>query len=208
MHALSDKLQADPTRPGRTKPGVLVLVVGPSGAGKDSLIDVARARLSCDPRFVFPSRVITRGEEPTERHVSVSPEHFTADEAAGRYFLTWRSHGLAYAIPAAISAALTSGAIVVVNVSRTVIHAAESLIDAVVVLHVTAPPAARAARIRARGREDDDAQVSRLERSVAVTPLRSPVIEVANDGALEDASACFMQALLGIASGRATASER
>ena len=37
-----------------------MLVVGPSGAGKDAVLRVARERLAGDRRFVFPSRVVTR----------------------------------------------------------------------------------------------------------------------------------------------------
>ncbi|GLR90973.1 hypothetical protein GCM10007857_76890 [Bradyrhizobium iriomotense] len=39
--------------------GHLVLVVGPSVAGKDTLIDFARAQLQSDPDFHFARRVIT-----------------------------------------------------------------------------------------------------------------------------------------------------
>ena len=48
--------------PGR---GTLALVVGPSGAGKDALIDGARHHFAGDPRYSFPRRLITRPRGPS-----------------------------------------------------------------------------------------------------------------------------------------------
>src|SRR6185295_15951480 len=44
-------------------PGRLVLVVGPSGAGKDTLIAGARAACRDDATVVFPRRVVTHGHD-------------------------------------------------------------------------------------------------------------------------------------------------
>jgi len=40
-------------------PGRLVVVAGPSGAGKDTLLRFARNHLGGDPNIVFPHRVVT-----------------------------------------------------------------------------------------------------------------------------------------------------
>ncbi|MBF0355949.1 MAG: phosphonate metabolism protein/1,5-bisphosphokinase (PRPP-forming) PhnN, partial [Alphaproteobacteria bacterium] len=70
--------------------GRLVLVVGPSGAGKDSVIAEARNRLSGNSRFVFATRTITRpAEAGGEIHEAASQSAFDAREQAGGFLLSW-----------------------------------------------------------------------------------------------------------------------
>ncbi len=52
--------------------GRLVVVVGPSGAGKDTLIARARVRLAGDPTIVFPLRLVTRTASAAEDHQIIS----------------------------------------------------------------------------------------------------------------------------------------
>ena len=83
--------------------GRLVLVVGPSGAGKDSLIEAARRALAGHPRFVFPRRLVTRPCDPgSEDHDSLTEEAFASEREAGAFFLHWGAHGLHYALPGSI----------------------------------------------------------------------------------------------------------
>src|SRR6202040_1175469 len=101
-----------------TETFMLVLVVGPSGAGKDTLLDAARQALADDPRFRCGRRVITRtAQAGGEAHESVPDAEFATRDFA----LSWQAHGLRYGIPADIAADLQSGRVVVANISRGII---------------------------------------------------------------------------------------
>lgn len=175
---------------------MLVLVVGPSGVGKDTLLDGARAALASDPRVVFPRRQITRpAEAGGEDHVPVGEEEFAAREAAGRYALAWRAHGLAYGVPVDIDADLLDGRTVVVNVSRQVLAAARIRYGALRVVSITADPQILAQRLKARGREAEGDIASRLARAEAVEVAGDDVVVVRNDRSPEEGVAQFLAAI-------------
>jgi phosphonate metabolism protein PhnN/1,5-bisphosphokinase (PRPP-forming) len=166
---------------------MLVLVVGPSGAGKDTLLEAARQALADDPRYRFVRRVITRpADAGGEAHESV-----TAEEFAGRKFaLQWQAHGLSYGIPAQ---AIEGDAVVVANVSRTIIADAARLFPTRVI-EVTAPARVLAVRLAARARENAADVATRLSRSVAL-PDHVPVETVMNDASLAEGVERFLAAL-------------
>lgn len=176
--------------------GVLVLVVGPSGAGKDTLIAGARAALGSDRRVVFARRVITRpAEAGGEDHQAATMAEFTRRKAAGGFMLAWDAHGLSYGIPAELAADLAMGRTVIANVSRDVIEDAARRFERVRVIAVTAPPAALASRLAARGRESADAIEKRLKRAAASIPAGVPCETVLNDGTESEGVARFLAAL-------------
>jgi phosphonate metabolism protein PhnN/1,5-bisphosphokinase (PRPP-forming) len=169
---------------------MLVLVVGPSGAGKDTLLDAARTALDGDARFRFVRRVITRpAEAGGEAHEAVTP----AEYATRRFALRWHAHGIDYGISEDIETDLAAGRVVVASVSRGVIAEAASRYP-VHVIEVTAPTHVLAARLAARGREDADDIARRLARDV---PLADgvPTEKVVNDSTLEAGAARFLAAL-------------
>jgi ribose 1,5-bisphosphokinase len=90
-------MSATPLAPGR-----LVLVVGPSGAGKDTVINGARAALASDPRIVFPRRVVTRPSSASEDHDSLSDKAFDCAVSNGAFALHWEAHGHKYGVPRTI----------------------------------------------------------------------------------------------------------
>jgi ribose 1,5-bisphosphokinase len=184
-------------RTGRIGPGALVVVVGPSGAGKDTLI--ARARALCaresqiDPGIVFPRRIVTRPSSAAEDHDSVSPPEFDAAVGQGIYAFWWEAHGLKYALSAAIDTELRSGNTVVCNVSRAVVSRLRERYGNVTVVLVTAPKDVLLARLAARGREGEGDMADRIERA-AIDDL-APDIVIENIGDPHDGARRLAQVL-------------
>lgn len=180
--------------------GVLVLVVGPSGAGKDTLIDGARAALADDARFVFPRRVITRpADAGGEDHIAATPEAFDRTETAGGFLLSWRAHDLAYGVPASVGVDLAAGRCAVVNVSRTVIEDARARLQPVWILSVTADSETLKARLAARGREAEEGVAGRTARAAAFTVAGPDVVGIANTSSVAEGVQRFVEALRRIA---------
>ncbi|MGE0237227.1 MAG: phosphonate metabolism protein/1,5-bisphosphokinase (PRPP-forming) PhnN [Parvibaculaceae bacterium] len=183
-------------------PGKLVLVVGPSGAGKDSLLRHAAEQLAEDRRIVFPRRAITRQlSDATEIHDSLTVDEFRAAEERGDFALSWTAHGLHYGIPAAIGRDLDAGRVVVVNVSRAIIAEAGTRFPDIAVLHVTAPVTVVAERLARRGRETADDIARRIARELPHFETRFETVTIINDTELSRAAAAFTAALLGFAGG-------
>jgi ribose 1,5-bisphosphokinase len=184
----------------QTAAGSLVLVVGPSGAGKDTLIEAARAQLRDDPRFAFPMRIITRPTDPHERHVEVSEAEFDRLHAEGAFLLAWSAHGNRYGVPGGAATALEGGQTVVVNVSRTVIEEACMRCSRVRVVNVTAGATILRQRLMARAREDGTAIDRRVARAEsAVLPDSVSVDTIDNGGPLTLSIARFSALLDGYA---------
>jgi phosphonate metabolism protein PhnN/1,5-bisphosphokinase (PRPP-forming) len=178
--------------------GRLALVVGPSGAGKDTLIAGARAKLAGDPRFVFARREITRpAEAGGEDHTPVSEEVFAQRHAEGAYALAWEAHGLGYGVPASIGDDVAIGRTVVVNVSRTVIPVARIRFPNLQIMNVTAPVQILAQRLVARGRESTEDVAKRIGRAGAFLIEGTGVVDVVNDGGPEQGIERFVDALTG-----------
>jgi len=172
----------------------LWLIVGPSGVGKDSLLDGARAALADDPGFVFPRREITRpAAAGGEDHIPVSMADFEARRAAGDYALCWTANGHGYGVPRSIDAGLDAGRSVIVNGSRGALDEARSRYADLKIIAVTAPPILLRARLQARGRESREEIEARLTRAAALSVDGEDVIHFSNDRPLEEAVRAFIR---------------
>ncbi|CAN5292111.1 phosphonate metabolism protein/1,5-bisphosphokinase (PRPP-forming) PhnN [soil metagenome] len=167
-------------------PGQLVLVVGPSGAGKDTLIGLAQAARAGSPNVVFPQRVVTREASSFEKNAAVSPILFGQMLARGDFAFQWEAHGLRYGLPCSIVDDIRAGHTVVVNASRTIIEFARRSYANIIVVSVTAPPDVLAQRLSVRARPSDGQIDGRLRRTVSASV---PDVVINNVGAAEDHAA-------------------
>lgn len=174
-------------------PGRVFAVVGPSGAGKDTLIAAARAARR-DLHVV--RRVITRPEEAGgEPFEGVTPEAFARRAEAGEFALSWTAHGLSYGIPASVLDAISEGRDVIFNGSRAMLAEAWEVFPNLTVILVTAPINVLAERLARRGRETPNEIAARLTRQLYEVPPGIPVRVVENGGSLDVAVAAFLAAL-------------
>lgn len=172
--------------------GCFIAVVGPSGAGKDSVMNAARRALGDAANVHFVRRCITRPVDGVhEDHEPFATGDFERAADTGAFALWWKAHGQAYGIPAAVDERIRDGDIVVANLSRTVLPELATRYARSRIVMITASPEAIAVRVAGRGREDGDAVRQRLARVVDVAcSLDMDVID--NSGSLDAAAQAFV----------------
>ena len=168
---------------------MIFAVVGPSGAGKDTLI---AGSLRGRPDLRLARRVITRPTDAGgEDFEGVTPAEFASRKARGEFALDWQAHGLRYDI----SYDQLQGGDVIFNGSRAALPAAQALFPDLRVILVTASAPVLAARLAARGRESEADIRERLERASFDLPPGTRATVVMNDGTVEDGVAGLLAAL-------------
>jgi len=191
MTETRDELREAQRRGPRDGEGWLIAVVGPSGAGKDTLIEAARG---ARPGLYFARRVITRpAEAGGEDYEGVTDFEFARRREAGAFAFHWQAHGLSYGVPAEIDDVLAEGRDVVFNGSRAELPAIADRYPKLRVVVVTAPVALLASRLARRGRETRAEIEARLSRAKFETP--EGAIVVMNDGTVERGLARFLNAI-------------
>ncbi|MBB6240762.1 phosphonate metabolism protein/1,5-bisphosphokinase (PRPP-forming) PhnN [Rhodanobacter sp. MP1X3] len=174
--------------------GRLYYVMGPSGAGKDSVLAWVRAHgVSHD--MLCAHRYITRpAHAGGENHVALSEAEFLLRAARGLFALTWQAHGLHYGIGREIQHWLERGAKVLVNGSRDAYPQARERFPSLQSVVITASRETIAARLAARGRESDADIAQRLARRDAYQAPPGALV-IHNDGSLADAGATLLKAI-------------
>ena len=177
-----------------------MLVIGPSGVGKDTLIGGARQALDGDKRFSFVRRLVTRPADiDLEDHISLEREDFARARKAGRFALTWQAHGLDYALPIGVDTDLALGRVVIANISRHAVPEAMAKYPLCRVIQISAEISLRAARLSRRGRESRDQIVARLAREGAALPADVTPVVIDNSSSVGIGVTAFIMALRRIA---------
>lgn len=172
----------------------LVYVVGPSGAGKDSVLGWVCKHLAATPAVHWAKRTITRAVSPgDEAHEAVDVAQFLALQDQGAFALSWQANGLHYGIRHAETAPLGRDHWVLVNGSRGSLETSRSRFPGLTVVHICASPDTLRQRLLARGREGPEMIEARILRTQRMPPLQA--FEILNDGALDDAARLLLSHL-------------
>ena len=180
--------------------GGLLYLMGPSGAGKDSLIEYARAVVGADAGVVFAHRYITRpAGAGGENHVALGEQEFELRLQRGLFLFHWRSHGLRYGIGVEVRDWLRSGLNVVINGSRAYLPDARRRVPRLLPVMIRVQPAHLRERLLGRGREMDADLQERLARGAQFADLDAPDFAfIDNDGTLEEAGERFVAVVRGL----------
>ena len=175
-------------------PGRLILVVGPSGAGKDTLLGLAKCACADDRDVIFPRRVVTRESSSSEDNDQLLHEDFQAALERGEFAVHWEAHGHRYALPRSVEHDIRAGRTVVVNVSRMVVDPLRRAYADVAVVCITAPPQVLAERLAMRARTSDGRVENRLQRRVDEA---APDVTILNVGRAEDHARRLLRVIRG-----------
>lgn len=174
--------------------GKLIVIVGPSGSGKDSMIRILRQKLVDDNRYLFVRRYVTRPETPsTEEHASLTHEQFDAARQNGQFAVTWQAHGLQYGIPIEVRKHIALGGTAIVNGSRRALWEISTVFPESVIVNIVVEPHILRERLISRGRETEEQLQKRLEQASIPLETDRPILEIDNSDTLEAAAKSLLQ---------------
>lgn len=165
--------------------GLWVFVCGPSGAGKDSVMNWAATHLAGRQDIVFARRMVTRQSHAGSDHDAVTAEQFACLSDGGGLAWCWEAHGFCYGIDTRYAEQVAAGRVVVVNGSREHVGALE-VEEKVRVVQIVADASRLAARLAQRRRDTPQEVTQRLARNALLTSLRADCT-VINQSELSDA---------------------
>lgn len=168
--------------------GRLIYLIGPSGSGKDSLLQAARERLAAQGCRIV-RRVITRSAEALgEDAVGVSLAAFEQLQGQGAFAMSWHANGLAYGIPKQIDDWLAAGQDVLVNGSRAYLREARQRYPELIGIVLTVDLEVLRERLRQRGRETPEQIEQRLARNgLFISSAEDGLYRLDNSSQLEQA---------------------
>ena len=177
--------------------GTFIAVVGPSGAGKDTLMNRARRVLANRSDIFFVRRVITRpADGATENHIPCTRHDFERKLNEGAFAFHWDAHGLKYGLPAEIDERIRAGECAVCNGSRAALAGLSRHYANFRVIEITVSADVLARRLADRGRESRQEIRARLERSAVLNARWPDATVIDNGGDLETAANALIAAIL------------
>ncbi|WP_045222972.1 phosphonate metabolism protein/1,5-bisphosphokinase (PRPP-forming) PhnN [Desulfonatronum thioautotrophicum] len=178
--------------------GRLIYVVGPSGSGKDTLLDYARQRLDGAGRVAFAHRYITRpADAGGENHIALTDKEFAMRCRAGLFAMNWHSHAMDYGVGIEIDCWLAKGVSAVVNGSRAYLPQARKSHPDLRLIWITAGEDTIRTRLVARGRENTGQIQERLERDARFSGrLMDDAVIIPNEGPVAEAGEQLVAAIL------------
>ena len=165
------------------------LIIGNSGAGKDTIIDEVLRRFP--PHYMklqVPKRVITRQSSDTEKFEPVDTETFYKLRESGEFILEWESYEHFYGIRREVMDWLDAGHPVILNISRNVVQTARETFPDVRVIFIRVPLDVTADRIIERGRESYKEVLNRVVRAQEHQDYEGADFIVDNVGNIEETS--------------------
>jgi len=180
-------------------PGWLVLVIGNSGSGKDSIMKGAKEKFPSEFKSLFlAQRFITRPSSDTEDNIPISPEEFKNMSLQGKFALEWHIYGLDYGVPIEIDDWLEKGHIVLVNVSRSIVKKARDIYEKIKVVFIEVPFEITLNRVKDRGRESGERLEERIQRAKKNQKYPDADYIIDNSGDLEHAIDIFLNNVLSL----------
>jgi ribose 1,5-bisphosphokinase len=175
----------------------LIYTMGPSGAGKDSLLAWLKTKLHPQAPVHFARRTIDRPVQPGgELHESVDASIFKHLRDQGTFSMHWAANGLQYGVRHTELDGLGPDQWVMVNGSRAYLPHALLRFPGMTVLHITARAEVLRSRLLARQRETSAMVEARVQRAIAFeTPPDCRMLEIYNETSLDAAGLNLMQTL-------------
>eukprot|EP01006_Ploeotia_vitrea_P011502 TRINITY_DN30633_c0_g1_i1.p1 TRINITY_DN30633_c0_g1~~TRINITY_DN30633_c0_g1_i1.p1 ORF type:complete len:211 (+),score=15.96 TRINITY_DN30633_c0_g1_i1:41-673(+) len=187
-------------------PKAIYLTVGPSGAGKDTLLKGALKKIG-DDSVVFCKRHITRDADKCEELENpVTKEDFERNRGNNMYMTHWDRHDTLYGIP---YSEIQPNKTLILNVSRGVIEEVNQKYTPhgtiVRVLRITASDHVLRERLVKRSEQTERKMApeeieKRIKDGSIAIDTTAPIIQVLNDHAKEEGIAWVAAILSGVVS--------
>ena len=180
-------------------PGLLILVVGNSGSGKDSIMKGVKERFPSELKSLhLTQRFITRPSSDTEDNIAVTSEDFKKMSLQGRFALEWHIYGLDYGVPIEIDDWMKNGHPVLVNVSRSIVKKARDIYQNILIVFIEVPFEITLQRVKERARESGKLLQDRIQRAKDNQTFPDADFIVDNSGELEIAINQFLSYLINV----------